>query len=267
MNNTVRNPITNEKPGVRLNLAGTSCSDLPRRPYSIIYADPPWTYRSRNHGRGGAADHYDTLSIDELKAMVLPAARDCALFLWATWPLLQDAFDLIRAWGFEYRSVAFCWVKLNPLGKGLATGLGAWTRANTEPCLLATKGRPTRVSRSVHSVVVSPRRRHSEKPDEVRGRIVELLGELPRLELFARHRVPGWDAWGNEVEDERMPRGGSRPVTSAVHRSRAHLGVHSVHDNNGLRSRTPYRVDIQLSYGVGIQGEDDCDLGSGSDGR
>ncbi len=169
------------------------------RRYSIIYADPPWKYRDEHRGRGGAADHYQTLGLEELKRMKVPAAEDAALFLWGTMPLLPQAVDLIDAWGFRYTTAAFCWVKLNPKSPGLATGLGAWTRSNAELCLLGIRGRPRRISRAVHSVVVAPRTRHSEKPAEVRRRIVELFGDLPRLELFARSRTPGWDVWGDEV--------------------------------------------------------------------
>lgn len=169
------------------------------RRYAIIYADPPWAYRDQHRGRGGAADHYRTLDFEELKRMRVPAADDAALFLWGTMPLLPRAVDLIEAWGFRYTTTAFCWVKLNPKSPGLATGLGAWTRSNAELCLLGIRGHPRRKSRGVHSVVIAPRARHSEKPAEVRRRIVELFGDVPRLELFARSCTPGWDVWGDEV--------------------------------------------------------------------
>ena len=106
---------------------------------------------------------------------------------------------MIEAWGFTYKSIAFQWVKQNRSGNGYFFGLGRWTRGNTEPCLLAVKGKPKRISASVGQLVFSPLRRHSQKPDEVRDRIVELMGDLPRIELFARETAPGWDSWGNEV--------------------------------------------------------------------
>jgi site-specific DNA-methyltransferase (adenine-specific) len=139
------------------------------------------------------------MSLDELKRLVLPAASDAVLFLWACFPLLAEALELIAAWGFTYKSVGFVWIKLNPRGVGLTTGLGHWSRSNAEVCLLGVRGRPRPVSHRVHSVVIAPRGRHSEKPDEVRRRIEELTGPGPKLELFARKRVPGWDAFGNEV--------------------------------------------------------------------
>ncbi|KKK55097.1 hypothetical protein LCGC14_3077990, partial [marine sediment metagenome] len=147
------------------------------------------------------------------------AASDCALLLWVTDPMLPRALELVKAWGFCYKTVGFYWMKLNKnVGsylteppyrgpsaalwfseKDLFTGLGYWTRANPEQCLLATRGHPRRLARDVPRLVVAPRREHSRKPDEVRRRIERLLPG-PYLELFARERAPGWDAWGDEVE-------------------------------------------------------------------
>ena len=127
------------------------------------------------------------------------AADDCVLFLWATFPQLQEALQVIKAWGFKYKTVAFVWLKQNKSGKGWFFGLGFWTRGNAEICLLATKGKPRRKSASVHQFLISPLRGHSQKPDEAREKIVELMGDLPRLELFARNGTDGWDVWGNEV--------------------------------------------------------------------
>lgn len=187
------------------------------RRYAVIYADPPWRYSSKHHGYGGAEDHYSTMALDDIKAIRVPASDDCALFLWATMPLLQQAFEVMNGWGFKYKTTAFCWVKQNRSGEGLVTGLGYWTRSNVEICLLATRGRPRPRSHSVHSVVVAPRRRHSQKPDEVRNRIVELMGNVPRLEMFARTRTPGWDVWGNEVRGSiDIPSPGSLSLTADV---------------------------------------------------
>lgn len=112
------------------------------RRYAVIYADPPWRYSSKHHGYGGAEDHYSTMALDDIKAIRVPASDDCALFLWATMPLLQQAFEVMNGWGFKYKTTAFCWVKQNRSGEGLVTGLGYWTRSNVEICLLATRGRP-----------------------------------------------------------------------------------------------------------------------------
>lgn len=135
------------------------------------------------------------------------AAPDCALFLWATDPLLPEALDLIQNWGFTYKTVAFVWAKLNKNAaptfwteSDFFTGMGYWSRANSELCLLATKGKPKRKSASVRRLVIAPRREHSRKPDTVPQRIVNLMGDVPRIELFARTSRPGWSTWGDESE-------------------------------------------------------------------
>lgn len=117
-------------------------------------------------------------------------------------PKLNECFDLIKAWGFEYKTVAFTWIKLNKNKPTPFMGMGRWTRANAEVCLLATKGKPKRINAGVHSVVMSPIEAHSKKPEEVKKRIVDLVGNLPRLEMFARQKTEGWDVWGNEVESD-----------------------------------------------------------------
>ncbi|MBI4184876.1 MAG: DNA methyltransferase [Proteobacteria bacterium] len=179
------------------------------RHYRVIYADPPWTfatYSSKGKGRSPEA-YYDCMSLEEIKALPVAewAADDCLLLLWTTDPLLEKAFDVVRAWGFTYKTIGFYWAKLHK-GNGTLvftensffTGLGFWTRANPEPCLLATRGHPKRRSAKVRKLVVSPRREHSRKPDEVYDRI-EALCEGPYLEMFARSSRPGWDSWGAEA--------------------------------------------------------------------
>jgi N6-adenosine-specific RNA methylase IME4/ParB-like chromosome segregation protein Spo0J len=178
------------------------------RKFKVIYADPPWSFEVYS-GKGkqrSAERHYDTSSLEAIKALpVAPlAADDCALFLWGVWPELPGALDVIRAWGFEYKTVAFVWVKMTngegvePDGKGLHWGMGYWTRANTEFCLLATKGAPLRLAADVHQVVLAPVGEHSAKPEEVRMRIERLLAG-PYLELFAREPHPYWCVWGDEI--------------------------------------------------------------------
>lgn len=174
--------------------------NFPSKKYQIIYADPPWGYRNRRT-RAAAEKHYRTMSIEEIKALPVDgiAAEYCVLFLWATFPMLQEALDTIEAWGFTYKTVEFCWVKRNQKSGGWFWGLGNWTRSNPEICLLAIKGHPQRVSAAVHSIIEAPVGRHSAKPAEARERIVELVGDVPRIELFAREKVPGWDVWGDEI--------------------------------------------------------------------
>lgn len=177
--------------------------------YGAIYADPPWYFKNFSaKGTGRAAvSHYHVMDLPALKEMPVAdyAARDCALFMWATDPMLPEAIDLMRAWGFKYKTVAFNWVKLNKGGADkrvddspFFTGLGYWTRANPELCLLGTRGKPRRLSKAVRRLLVSERREHSRKPDEVYGRI-EALVEGPYLELFAREEHRGWDALGDQL--------------------------------------------------------------------
>ena len=172
--------------------------------YSVILADPPWAFRAwSNKGKGRSAEqHYPTMRLEDIKALPVAdlAAEDCVLFLWATFPMLKEALEVVEAWGFSYKTVAFTWVKENRKSPGLFWGLGYWTRANAEVCLLATRGSPKRQSAAVHQVILSPVEQHSKKPDEVRERIVTLMGDVPRVELFARQQAPGWDVWGNEVD-------------------------------------------------------------------
>lgn len=171
--------------------------------YSIIYADPPWRYR-RNGVQGAAEKRYPTMSVDELCHLSVSeiSANDSILFIWATFPQIREALQVIKAWGFSYKSVAFVWIKQNKSGKGWFFGLGFWTRGNVEICLLATKGHPKRKSNRVHQLIISPLREHSRKPDEVREKIIKLMGDLPRIELFARQKTEGWDVWGNEVDSD-----------------------------------------------------------------
>lgn len=202
----------------------TETPALPDKKYNIIYADPPWSYKDRSC-QGNATQHYALMKDADICNLPIKniAADNCVLFMWATYPKLKEALEIIRAWGFTYKTIGFQWVKENKSGNGHFFGLGRWTRGNSEPCLIAskgdlfpinlneeasapcliaTKGKPKRVSASVGQLVFSPLRAHSQKPDEVRERIVELMGDLPRIELFARSATEGWDVWGNEAPNQ-----------------------------------------------------------------
>lgn len=172
--------------------------------YSVIYADPPWHYRTYSKkGRGRSADsHYPTMDLEDIKSLPVSeiAAKDCALFMWLTFPCMLEAFEVLKAWGFEYKTVAFVWVKQNRKSDSLFWGMGYWTRANAELCVLATRGHPKRMNTGVHQVIMTHIEEHSKKPNEARERIVRLMGDVPRIELFARQTPEGWDVWGNEVE-------------------------------------------------------------------
>ena len=171
--------------------------------YDIIYADPPWyfkTYSDKGNNRS-AMLHYNCLDIHDIYNLSVDriSNNDCILFLWVIDPMLPEAMEVIKKWGFKFKTVAFTWVKENKKSDGYFTGLGYWTRANPEMCLLATKGKPKRISKAVRQLIISKRQEHSKKPDEIRDRIIQLCGDLPRIELFARQKVKGWDCWGDEV--------------------------------------------------------------------
>jgi len=172
--------------------------------YGVIYADPPWRWEpySRESGMDRAADnHYPTMTLDEIMGLNVPAADDCILFLWATIPMLLEAFDVMAAWGFDYKS-QFVWVKDK-------IGPGYWVRARHELLLIGTKGDiPCPVpGDQFGSVIEAPRAEHSRKPFAVYEMIEEMFPMLPRLEMFSRgggssEYPPGWDVWGAEAPSE-----------------------------------------------------------------
>ena len=171
------------------------------KPYNIIYADPAWRYSNRGL-QGAAEKHYPTMSVEDICALPVAeiSAKDSVLLLWSTFPMLSESLRVISAWGFTFKTVAFVWLKQNKKSPGWFYGLGFWTRGNAEICLLATRGKPKRQDKNIHQFIISPLEAHSKKPDEARDKIVRLLGDLPRVELFARQAAPGWDVWGNEVD-------------------------------------------------------------------
>jgi site-specific DNA-methyltransferase (adenine-specific) len=174
---------------------------FPDKKYNIIYADPAWSYNDKMKGKCFGADfHYETQGTQWIRSLPVNniCEKDSVLFMWAVSPLLPDAIDVINKWGFKYKTVAFCWSKLTK-NKKRVSNLGRWTMGNIEICLLATKGKPKRIIKNVKQFIECERTQHSKKPDEVRERIVELMGDLPRIELFARQKVEGWDCWGDEV--------------------------------------------------------------------
>lgn len=200
-------------------------ADLPRNHFRAILADPPWHFKTYNEkGRkrspdwrpfeGSPSIHYDTMGAEEIRRLPVAdfAADDCCLFLWICWPLLPEALQLIEAWGFVYKTCAFDWVKaknqVELFGNEPAVqiGMGYWTRSNSEVCLLATRGKPTRLRADVRQAIMEPRRQHSRKPDCVYGRIERLVAG-PYLELFARATRPGWTSWGNQTDKFRETAG------------------------------------------------------------
>lgn len=192
----VRNTLRKQHP------IAARASSFPTGRYGVILCDPAWSYGTYAHTHTPQR-HYPTMTLAQIQALPVSelAAKHAALFLWVTSPLLPDGLAVMSAWGFTFKTVAFVWSKLHPKGKPVAL-LGGWTMGNVELCLLGVRGNPRRVSTTVRQLVTTPRGRHSEKPDEVRQRIVQLMGDVPRIELFARSKADGWDAWGNDVSPD-----------------------------------------------------------------
>lgn len=178
--------------------------------YQVILADPPWKYNNRankkSRFRGGAYGHYElmrTPDICNLPVKELADPSGSVLFLWATFPMILEAFKVIEAWGFTYKTVGFTWCKLNPKKGTPFFGVGHYTKSNAEVCLLATRGKVMKpVVNTVSSLILSPRREHSRKPDEQYERIEAMYPDARKLELFARHKRDSWDSWGNEIEPD-----------------------------------------------------------------
>lgn len=185
---------------------------LQNKNYKIIYADPPWQYGNYSNvdvsfvkrlrdGSKFRITPYNALSTRELKQIPIStiADKDSVLLMWTTFPCIEQAFEVIKAWGFTYKTVAFTWVKKNKNGIGWYFGLGNYTRANAEVCLLAKKGKGCKVLRKdIPQICDSPITTHSKKPNVIRDRIVKLFGDVPRIELFARTKIHGWDVFGDD---------------------------------------------------------------------
>lgn len=181
--------------------------------FDVILADPPWHFRNYSadepgmiHDRSrGANRYYPTMTTPDICALpVLGMANDNAvLFMWACWPLLPDALQVITAWGFEYKSLAWVWIKANRSGLGFFTGMGYYTRANSEPCLLATRGNLTKpANRGIQALIYSAVMEHSKKPVDQYRKIEALYPGKRYLELFARRKREGWASWGNEIKND-----------------------------------------------------------------
>jgi len=187
---------------------------LKRARFETMAIDPPWRFASNSLERPGrnATRHYRCMTIDEIAALPVAelAADNCRAYLWVTAPLLAAGAHRIifDAWNFRISTIAFVWVKTNRDGESLFTGMGYESRQNAEFVVLARRGRPQRLSRRVHSIIVAPRREHSRKPDEFYTRVEALAGSGPKADLFSRERRSGWEAFGDERDKfDRRPRG------------------------------------------------------------
>jgi len=192
--------------------------------YQIIYADPPWEYKNKRKFLNKQMQknvtepinqgvcRYPSMTIEQIKSLDISsfADKNCALFLWTTTPYLEKAFEVIKSWGFTYKTIGFIWLKTwqgkieKPLEFYMNSvyGMNYYTKLQFELCLLAIKGSMKPISHSISGQVIAKRTKHSQKPNNVRNRITELFGGLPRIELFAREKTPGWDVWGNEVKSD-----------------------------------------------------------------
>lgn len=175
--------------------------------YQVIYADPPWSYQDkRTTGKnkaGGAENHYNTMSIEDIKQLPVKdiSADTCLLFMWATFPLMPIWNEVMISWGFEYKTLGFNWIKTYPKSGKICLGVGSYTRSNSEVCLIGIKGKGSSLIKdhTISNQVIAPRERHSAKPQVFRDLIVQMVGDVPKIELFARQTSPGWDVWGNEI--------------------------------------------------------------------
>ena len=193
-------------------IEGGPFAGLARNGYGAILADPPWHFQawaSPPYGKGRAAESkYSTMTEAEISAMPLGdiVAENCVLFMWACWPMIKQAFRVIEAWDFEFKTCGFCWIKADATQIQMFDEemtpdmlLGYWTRSNSEVCLLATRGKPKRLNADVRQGIIAPRRQHSRKPDGIHERIERLVAG-PYLELFARQKRPNWTVWGNQTD-------------------------------------------------------------------
>lgn len=187
---------------------GEAILPFPDKKYQIIYADPPWRYRDKRKNpktdrpRKYGGIGYPTMAVEEICELPVKNISDdnCILFIWVTFPILEEVFKVIKAWGFEYKTLGFSWIKINKNDGKPFFGIGHYTKSNCEVCLIGLKGKVKPISDQISSVIISKRGIHSEKPHIIREKIVKLCGDLPRIELFFRYNIPGWDCWGDEKD-------------------------------------------------------------------
>ena len=181
---------------------------FPDKKYNIIYADPPWEYSSKSYQDSNREmlkldeTQYKTLSVHQIKDLPIKeiTANDCILFLWSTDSHLKEAIDVIESWSLHFKTIGFTWVKQYASGS-YCYNFSPYTLKSTEVCLIGIKGKLKNIKKTnnVKGLVFAERTKHSKKPNEVRDRIVNLCGDLPRIELFARNTTPGWDVWGDQA--------------------------------------------------------------------
>lgn len=181
---------------------------FPDKKYQLIYADPAWKYWSG--GSRSADRHYPTMNIEDIKDLPVQdiSEKDSILAMWVTNPILPQALEVVKAWGFEYSTVLFTWIKRNKVSNTFFWGCGSYTRANPEMVIIGRRGKGLPVkSHRVHSIIEAPldQKFHSKKPDIVRSKLLQLFGDVTRIELNARQKIFGWDVWGNDPKLNAVP--------------------------------------------------------------
>ena len=181
---------------------------FPKKKYQVIYADPPWQFDSKKYQDGNRdfdkleVNHYSTMTIDELKQLPVSdiTEKDSICFMWVTDSHLKEGIEVLESWGFKYKTIGFNWIKKYPSGKN-CVNFAPWTLKSWEICLIGIKGTMGKYKKvnNIRGLLEEVRIKHSKKPNEARIRIAELFGDIPKIELFAREIVDGWDCWGNEV--------------------------------------------------------------------
>jgi len=164
--------------------------------YQVIYADPPWKYEYTVSNSRRIENQYPTMELEDIKKLQIPSDENAVLFLWTTAPKLEESIEVLKAWGFNYRT-CLVWDKE-------VIGMGYWFRNQHEILLVGTKGKisPPKPEMRISSVFRQKRGEHSDKPDWIRTLIMKWYPSLNKIELFSRDRIKGWDVWGNEVPKE-----------------------------------------------------------------
>ena len=169
--------------------------DFPEGKYPILLADPPWRYDFPVSNSRKVENHYPTMTLDDIKTLEVPSADDAALFLWTTSPKMEQGFEVLEAWGFQYKAMAV-WVKTGCMGMGI------WMRQSAEYLLVASKGsmKAPKPTNRQENVIYANRAAHSQKPVEAYRIIEAMYPDLPKIELFSRNSRDGWDSWGLEAQ-------------------------------------------------------------------
>lgn len=192
---------------------------LPQGPFGVILSDPPWRFRTWNeeNQEKSASKHYDLMNLSDIKSLPVQsvAAPDCLLMMWAVQPMLDQALEVMSAWGFKYKT-AGAWAKQSSTGNKWAFGTGYLLRCSAEFFLVGARGNPKSAVKNVRNLIVAPVREHSRKPDEMHDNLERMFPDVARLEMFARESRPGWTAWGNQTTKFNEPANDNAPAQAGA---------------------------------------------------